>query len=402
MDWKIVDSEMTPWRTKIKDLQIERGIGSSEDYSSEGCFHCEHWECCYASIRVRDQYKKNKVIKGDWTYVGYQYGNKALVNGKKAKILFVSMSRGYGYGTKYEEFEHTQTSFRNSAYCPKNKHMMGVKGELEHLLDEASPENRCQQFALTNSVRCRHPPKSGGPMKYNATPTMEKNCASHTKAIIQALEPDIIIAQGTNPRKSMCKLFKTESVYYNKQTLSAEIRRGEGILFLLTAHPAAPHYYRFNWKNGNLPGELKKVFKRAREIYSGTVDSKKNVEGAMREPPVHDGEAIKESINTFELCGDRPEALNRRVILLLNELANERTLEVKDESYLYRPGKIAERVGMEVKAKNLRITLAPADTVTQAREFFCKVDKEDFLSLEESSEWTVRPNLHFSYMRACI
>lgn len=112
---------------------------------------------------------------------------------------------------------------------------------------------------------------------------------------------------------------------------------------------------------------------------------------------------------TFKLCGDRPEALNRRIILLLNKLAelankrkleSEKKLEVKEKKYpyLHRQDKIAERVGMEVKEKNLRINLAPADTVAQAQKFFAKVDKEAFLSLEESSAWTVRPNLHFSFM----
>ena len=177
MDWKIVDREMTPWRTKIKDLQTKRGIGAqTEIEESKGCFRCEHWESCYAS--VSDQCEENKVSKGDWTYVGYQYG-KASVAGKKARILFVSMSRGYGTA-KYEKFKRTQAEFRNSAYCPGNKHMKGVKAELELLLDEASPEERCQQFALTNAVRCRHF-SGAGSMKYNATCTMEKNCATSYK-----------------------------------------------------------------------------------------------------------------------------------------------------------------------------------------------------------------------------
>ena len=249
MDWKTVDREMTPWRTKIKDLQTQLGIGAQTKIkASKGCFRCEHWESCYAS--VSNQCKKNKVSKGDWTYVGYQYG-KASVAGKKARILFVSMSRGYG--TKYEEFESTQAAFRNSAYCPKpkHKHMKGVKAELELLLDEASPEERCQQFALTNAVRCRHFSGSGS-MKFNATRTMKKNCEHHTKAIIQALEPDIIIAQGKPPSNSMCKLFSPKRVECYSTVLPAEIRQGEignkKVLFLLTAHPATPHYFRFSWK----------------------------------------------------------------------------------------------------------------------------------------------------------
>ena len=261
MNWKIVDSEMTPWRTEIKDLQIERGIGNSE-----GCFHCEHWESCYESIPIS---QKKDVVKGDWTYVGHQYG-KALVNGKEAKVLFVSMDRRWAEG-RCEQFEETQQSFRESAKGRLGWHMGGVDVELEHLLDEGtSCEDRCQQFALTNSVRCSPYP---GKAASRVTRTMQQNCEHHTEAIIQALEPDIIIAQGANPRNSMCKLFDPCIVesYDNKGTgwpyRSVEIRQRERFLFLLTAHPA--NHPGFASKQGRLPDELKKAFELAREIYAG-------------------------------------------------------------------------------------------------------------------------------------
>ena len=264
MDWQKIDSEMTPWRTKVKNLQTRLGIGASE-----GCFDCKHFTCCHASI------SKQPILKGDWTYVGHQYG-KALVGRKKAKILFISMDRT-GTGEEYEEFDQTQNLFRKSAYCRCNPHMGGVDIELEHLLDEmTSPEDRCQQFALTNSVRCRprfHKADS------RSTPVMKQNCESHTHAIIQELEPNIIIAQGDNPRKSMCRLFSPTKIVERYESerprmSSVEIRQDEDerILFLLTAHPA---YYRrrlgFRWKKGDgLPtDELKKAFKQAKEIYSG-------------------------------------------------------------------------------------------------------------------------------------
>ena len=145
---------------------------------------------------------------------------------------------------------------------------------------------------------------------------MEKNCEHHTEAIIQALKPDIIIAQGTNPRQSMCRLFDLDikESYDNgrtgPQSRSVEIGQCEGFLFLLTAHPA--NTPGFGWKTGYLPDELKKAFKRAREIYSGTVDSKKNVEGAMREPPVRDGEAIKDFLGIPNAKGPYPKRSERK------------------------------------------------------------------------------------------
>ncbi len=261
MDWENIDAEMTPWRTRVKNLQTQLGIGASK-----GCFDCDHFTSCHASI------SNQPILKGDWTYVGHQYG-EALVGGKKAKILFVSMDRT-GTGEGYEEFDQTQNSFRESAYCRYNPHMGGVDVELKHLLDKTSCEDRCQQFALTNSVRCR-PCSNYAASK--STPVMKQNCESHTKAIIQELEPDIIIAQGSHPRESICRLFSFNVKKYDNgrsgrsfrsvEIGQGRIRQGQEVLFLLTAHPA--HYPGFGWKKGYLPNELNKAFKRAKEIYSG-------------------------------------------------------------------------------------------------------------------------------------
>ena len=98
---------------------------------------------------------------------------------------------------------------------------------------------------------------------------------------------------------------------------------------------------------------------------------------------------------TFGLCGARPEALQRRTSLLVDDLASQRGLESrwdKKDKYLYRPDKIAERVMIRVESQKLKVGLAPANTVTQVRHFYKAVDREAFLSLEE---WKVEPDLHF-------
>ena len=98
---------------------------------------------------------------------------------------------------------------------------------------------------------------------------------------------------------------------------------------------------------------------------------------------------------TFKLCDERPEALERRNVSLLAALASETGLE--NWGYLFRPGKIAERVFISIsksKSWKLQVELYPADTVTQARYFYNAVDKEAFLSLKE---WEIEPNLHFSF-----
>ena len=107
--------------------------------------------------------------------------------------------------------------------------------------------------------------------------------------------------------------------------------------------------------------------------------------------------------STFGLCGEKPEALQRRTSVIVDDLARQRGLGSrwdKKDKYLYRPDKIAERVMIQVKSQRLKVGLAPADTVEQARHFYRHfynnaVDKESFLSLKE---WKVKPNLHFSFM----
>ena len=100
---------------------------------------------------------------------------------------------------------------------------------------------------------------------------------------------------------------------------------------------------------------------------------------------------------TFKLCGNRPHAFRRRTMRLLDALANRAGLESRDDWYLFRPGKIAERVGVGWAEREpaLKVNLWPADTVRQARRFYEEVDRIAFLGLEG---WEVGPNLHFSFM----
>lgn len=100
---------------------------------------------------------------------------------------------------------------------------------------------------------------------------------------------------------------------------------------------------------------------------------------------------------TFRLCGNRQQALNRRTRLLVDKLGDLIKLESHDDWYLFRRDKIAERVGIWADTKfTLDVMLWPAATVRQAREFYNKVDKTAFLSLDE---WKVKPDLHFSYIQ---
>lgn len=103
---------------------------------------------------------------------------------------------------------------------------------------------------------------------------------------------------------------------------------------------------------------------------------------------------------TFKLCGDKEEALLRRKNILVHDLAKKLGIESREdnkEAYLFRPGKIAERVMIHVEPGKFKVELAPADTVGQASRFFATVDKNAFLALQASNDWKVMPNLHFSF-----
>ena len=103
---------------------------------------------------------------------------------------------------------------------------------------------------------------------------------------------------------------------------------------------------------------------------------------------------------TFRLCGNRKQALDRRARLLVNKLGKQVELNSPDSQYLYRPNKIAERVWIGVDPKlTLKVELYPANTVEQARHFYREVDRAAFLNL---GEWKVKPDLHFSYVQKIL
>lgn len=104
----------------------------------------------------------------------------------------------------------------------------------------------------------------------------------------------------------------------------------------------------------------------------------------------------------FILCGGRDQSLKRRTVRLLDELARQVKLESREDEYLFRAGMIAERIALWIEPGSepvLKVGLWPADTVTQARRFFERVDRMAFLGLEE---WRVFPNFHFSFVSSYV
>jgi len=111
---------------------------------------------------------------------------------------------------------------------------------------------------------------------------------------------------------------------------------------------------------------------------------------------------------TFPLCKNDPDRLVKRCRLVVANIAKRVNLEVGNRRsrfpYIYYPGGIVEEVDLESRSTSdvsksweLCVNLWPADTVTQARAFYEKVNRGKLLKLLEKG-WDIRPNLHFSYM----
>ena len=114
----------------------------------------------------------------------------------------------------------------------------------------------------------------------------------------------------------------------------------------------------------------------------------------------------------FSLCGDKLEALNRRVICLLNDLTNNREdlgrrRDPQGLESISRRNCIAERIviGIEKVENHWKLWMGiwPANTVSQARRFYPNVNQQLFLQLQgDDYGWTIKPYLHFSFMGTCL
>lgn len=284
-DWKAIDTAMTRWRKKIYHLlRNDLKIGAEK-----GCFNCQFYhdgdghKGCNQS--VSGGLASGRL--GDWPYVGRQYG-EARVGGKAARVLFVGMDRPFKGKEGAEsslDFRAEQMYWRCGAFYRGNPHMGGVDVELAYLLEDGTEkDDRCQQFALVNSVFCgplAARTRKGKPsMNSRSSHTMKENCRKHLRRLLQALRPDIVIAQGDGPRDGLCALLsdghervgwwenrKSGRGHRTVELVKGQIEGGQPALFLLTGHPA--YYPGFAWKKGRLPEELKRGLGRVREEYAG-------------------------------------------------------------------------------------------------------------------------------------
>jgi uracil-DNA glycosylase len=201
---------------------------------------------------------------GTWPYIGAEYG-QALIRRYLVRILFVAMERGGSYDPSYEPaFKDTQYNFRTAAEKRTNPHMGGVAAIMKHLVDETEPLRYSQQFALTNAVKCVEYTES---MNSGSTPEMIRNCKSHLRAEIEALNPDLVKTQGTHPRHTVCQIlepikavadFADEAGRTRATILAARSR-----LIVTTPHPA--RLKGLGWKSAGLPPFLNAAIQKVRD-----------------------------------------------------------------------------------------------------------------------------------------
>lgn len=123
---------------------------------------------------------------------------------------------------------------------------------------------------------------------------------------------------------------------------------------------------------------------------------------------------------SFRDANGNPKALHRRTICLLEELARRTGLtitkdRVLDGRCLHRPGKIAEKIGIETSdwdpnpeknpGQRLWVSLWPANTAAQADCFYDEVRsngrKANFLALAEQG-WKIMPNSGFGFVMTAL
>lgn len=187
---------------------------------------------------------------GNWAFVGWDYG-RAKVAGDLAKILFVAMDRGGYGGAAKEGFPDTQESFRQSIEVPRNPHMGGVALILKHLVDDREPRISSGQCALTNAVKCVQHTDS---MNTGATGVMISQCASHLRAEIGALDPNIVITQGGHPTDTVLGSIaglRRIGEFTGPSRGRATVLTNSRLVVLTTPHPA--RQAGLKWTKGVLP-----------------------------------------------------------------------------------------------------------------------------------------------------
>jgi hypothetical protein len=111
--------------------------------------------------------------------------------------------------------------------------------------------------------------------------------------------------------------------------------------------------------------------------------------------------------STLQVCKDNPYLLQKRCKAIMESIAPGRVYHKRGyEDYFELPTGAARQVYLfpqvvEEGEWSLSLTIWPADTVTQARDFFHGLDETAFFGLQRNG-WQLKPNLHFAFIQRHI
>ena len=219
-----------------------------------GDFICPSFNACRSSYG-------DTFYEGQLHHIGQYYGLRA--NGFPLRVVVVGQEYGHpparvDMQARYDMIMHSALGSRFTAepgYDVRNPHMRGttnvlrllfgiplgvdhrsefieVEGKLVHLFDA---------FALVNYLLCSA--VADGRRNGKATGTMRRNCRSHFRAVMDLLEPSVVIVQGKTFWPSIRESFDvvrpvTEGVY--------KARLGDHTMFVAVfSHPSA--HFPYNW-----------------------------------------------------------------------------------------------------------------------------------------------------------
>lgn len=238
--------------------QTETRVYGIEQYLADnvlnGDFICPSFDSCRSS-------HGDTFYEGQLHHIGRYYGLSA--NGLPLRAVVVGQEYGHppsrvDMRARYDMIMNSAHGCRFTAepgYDVRNPHMRGttnvlrllfgvplgvdhrsefiqVEGQLVHLFDA---------FALVNYLLCSA--VADGRRNGKATGTMKRNCRSHFRAIIDLLEPSVVIMQGKTFWPSIQESFDavspaTDGVY--------KARLGDNTMFVAVfSHPCA--HFPYNW-----------------------------------------------------------------------------------------------------------------------------------------------------------
>jgi hypothetical protein len=227
---------------------------------SEAGFRCAASTSCRAS-------QHGKFFEGQLHHVGKFYD--LFLNGRPFRIAIVGQEYGNGPGLVTRERRSRDVAddtglrkrfLSDGGYPGRNPHMRGTTSLLrllfgrepgrdyegEWLALDGGRIHVFDAFALTNFLLCSaiSGDEGGiGSKRGRSTAAMQRNCSRHFAAVVEILEPSVVVAQGAGVRTWMAPLLdRVTSIATN---LERVVLSGHHCLLASFTHPSVPS--ALNW-----------------------------------------------------------------------------------------------------------------------------------------------------------